>query len=257
MNVPLRAISWAIRFFWLITFAFAVTCAYSATLIRIDFGQPLVQDSQEDLRITLPLAFENNGYYTIDDLNITSIIMHNTTRISKGTSHVMSISPQTHSAILHNVSLNVNELVADEYYLFNDADLVLRGSISLNYAHLIPFKLEGNSSIPWGAPLFNFTIGMIKYTRYNLTHSRANIPIAFQNHSPYFSVVGDIQIQILTDRNQTAGEGTVAVDVPAGRPYTGQIEALMQITPAAPSGQIHVYFKTATFSHGPLVVNYG
>lgn len=257
MNVPLRAISWAVRFFWLITLAFAVTCAYSATLIRLNFGQPLVQDRQEDLRITLPLALENNGYYTIDDLNITSIIMHNTTHISKGTSRVISISPQTHSTILHNVSLNINELVADEYYLFNDADLVLWGSISLNYAHLIPFRLEGNSSIPWGAPLFNLTIGTIGYTRYNLTHAQANVPIAFQNHSPYFSVVGDIQIQIFTDRNQAAGEGTVAVDVPAGCPYAGQIEALMPIAPAAHSGQIHVYFKTATFSYGPLVVNYG
>ena len=257
MNVPLRAISWAIRFFWMITLAFAITCAYSATLIRIDFGQPLVQISQGDLRITLPLAFENNGYYTIDDLNITSIIMHNTARISQGTSHVMSISPQTHSAVLHNVSLNVNELVADEYYLFNDADFVLRGSISLNYAQLVPFKFEGNSSIPWGAPLFNFTIGTIGYANYNLTHAQASVPIAFQNHSPHFSVVGDIQIQIFNDRDRSAGGGTVVVDVPAGSPYAGQIEALMQITPAAHSGQIHVYFKTTTFSYGPLVVNYG
>ncbi len=257
MNVPLRALSWAIRFFWIITLAFAITCVYSATLIRIEFGQPLIL-SEENLKIMLPLTFENNGYYTMDDLNITTIVVNrNDLLISKGASHVIDISPQTDSTILHNVSLNINEITAHDYYLFNDSDLILRGSISLNYAHLIPFTLEGNSSIPWGAPLFNFTIGIIEYSRHNLTHLTANVPIAFQNHSPYFGVFGNIRIQILDDRDQLSGVGAIAVDAPSGSSYTGRISTLVQTATAAHLGQIHVYFETTEFRHGPMVVTYG
>lgn len=257
MNVPLRALSWAMRFFWIITLAFAITCAYSATLTRIDFGQPFIV-SEEDLEIVLPLAFENNGYYTMDNLNITTVIVgYNDTLISKGTSHVLKIPSLTHSTILHNVSLNINEVVAQDYYLFNDSDLTLLSSIGLNYAHLIPSRLEGNCSVPWGAPLFNFTIGTTEYAEYNATHLRASVPIAFQNHSPYFSLVGSIRIQILNDRDQLSGAGTIRVDAPAGSSYTAQIEALMRIETASHSGEIHVYFETTKVNYGPVVANYG
>ena len=70
MNVSLRALSWVTRFFWIIALAFAVTCVYSATLIRVNFGEPIMTSTEEDFTVTLPILFDNNGYYNIADFKV-------------------------------------------------------------------------------------------------------------------------------------------------------------------------------------------
>ena len=258
MNVSLRALSWVTRFFWIIALAFAVTCVYSATLIRVNFGEPIMTSTEEDFTVTLPILFDNNGYYNIADFNVTTLIAdYENRQISKATTYIAQIPPKNSATVFHNVSFNLDEIIIQEDYLFNDSNFTLYGSINLNYANLIPFGFEANKTIPWGAPLFNFTSGTPEYSTYNATHLRVNVPIGFQNHSPYFSVTGTIRIEILNDRHQLIGEGTTSLDVPSNAIYDGAIETLVNAAMVTERGQIRVYIETEMFNYGPMVVNYG
>jgi len=258
MNVPLRALSWATRFFWIIILAFAITAAYSATLIRVNFGESLVTFTEEGSTVTLPIIFNNKGYYNIADLNVTTLIADCENRqISRATTYVAQISPQNNATIFHNVTFDSNEILTHEDYLFNDSNFILYGSVYLNYANLIPFGFEANTTIPWGAPLFNFTAGFPEYSTYNTTHLRVNVPINFQNHSPYFSVTGNIRVEILNNRHQLLGIGTVSVNVPSNTIYNDVIETLVNPAMVTERGQIRVYVETEMFDYGPMVVNYG
>lgn len=257
MNVSLRGLSWATRFFWIIALAFAVTCAYSATLIRGDFGEPIVDYADEGLAIGLPARLDNWGYYTIADLTIqTAIADGEGTQILEETSYIGEIPPQESATVFHNVTLSLSTIAAASDYLFNDSSLTLHGELRLNYADLIPFAITTNRTIPWGAPLFNFTVGAPRFSPHNTTHLRTIVPVSFQNHSPYFPVIGTIRIEIFDNQEQQVGSGSALVDVPSNTSYDGQISmsAGRSITS---EGSLRVYIDTAAFSFGPMVINYG
>ena len=257
MDVPLRALSWATRFFWIIALAFAATCIYSASLIRVGFGEPSVEFLDE-FTVTLPVTFENGGYYDIADLNITTIILDNERRqLSIGTTHRDHIFPQENATVFHNVGLDLDWMMTQPSLLFEDSNLTLQGSINLRYANLIPFGFESNSSIPWGAPLSNFTVTGPMYSPYNQTHLRVEVPISFDNHSPYIEIAGTLQAQLFDDQAQLIGRNTTLVDVPSYESYDGQIEMFVDTSIVTNRGQIHVFVETEMLSYGPLVIDFG
>ena len=249
--------SWATRFFWIIALAVTITCVYSVTLIQIGFGEPTISVTEEDLTITLPIILGNEGYYSIADLNITTLLLDSeNSQISEATTYVSQIPPQNNTTILHNISLPVDEIMTNVNYLFNDSNFTLLGSAQLNYANLVPFSLETNTTIPWGAPLFNFTIGDPIFNMYNLTSFGVIVPINFENHSPYFSVTGVIRVEIINRANQVIGEGAVSMDVPPGTSYNGQLETIVNAALIDGIERIHVYVETPMFNYGPIVIDY-
>lgn len=248
--------SWAIRFFWIIALAVTITCIYSVTLVQIGLGEPTISVTEEDLTIISPIILGNEGYYSIVDLNITTLLLDcENSQVSEATTYVSQIPPQNNITILHNVSLPLDEIMTNRNYLFNDSNFTLFGSAQLNYANLVPFSLETNTAIPWGAPLFNFTTGDPIFNMYNLTHFRVIVPINFENHSPYFSVTGVVRVEIMNSTNQAIGEGAVSIDVPSGISYTGQLEAVVNAALVYGIEQVHVYVETPMFNYGPIVID--
>ncbi|UCG36714.1 MAG: hypothetical protein JSV64_00060 [Candidatus Bathyarchaeota archaeon] len=258
MNVPLRALSWAVRFFWIIAIAFAVTCVYSATLVNVDFGEPRSSHSGDDITLTVPIEFENDGYFNIADLNVTTVIEDSTgNQVSKGSSHWPQISHQRNVTILHNMSFCFDDLLTQEEYLFDDSDLALRSSISFNYADLIPFGFETNTSLPWGAPLSDFTVNTPRYDSHNVTHLRMTVPISFHNRSPYIDVTGEMRVEVFSNRYERLGRTVLSLDTPSNGFYLGEFEALVDRTLLTSGGVINVYLETESFTYGPKVIRFG
>ena len=258
MNVALRALGWAIRFFWIITLCFAVTCVYSASLISVELEDPVPLLDASGFGATLPITLANNGYYSIADLNIATTIKDAQNRsLSQTVSHVATIQPQDRITILHNLSFDPSTILAQPDHLFNDSELTLQGTIRLSYAGLVPFGFETNTSLPWGAPLSDFVVGTPEYAAYDVTNQRMTAPISFQNHSPYINVTGTIHVEVFNSRNQLIGEDTIPVNVPSNTPYNGEAELIIRSAQVTQSGEIHIYIETDTFHYGPLVANYG
>ena len=258
MKISLRALSWAIRFFWIIALAVTITCVYSVTQIRLGFTEPTINLTEENITVTLPITLGNNGYYSIIDLNITTLISDvESNKISEATTYIPQIPPQDNSTILHNITIPLQEIIDNTDYLFNDSNFTLHGLAQLEYANLVPFSLETNMTIPWGAPLYNLTAGNPTYGIYNASHLAVRIPVNFDNHSPYFSVTGNIRIELLASNQQVIGEGMMFMDVPSGTSYYGQLEVVINSISITRVAEVHLYIETALFDYGPIVMSFG
>jgi hypothetical protein len=142
-------------------------------------------------------------------------------------------------------------------YLFNDTVFNLDLSLKLNFARAIPFQVSTNMTMPWGAPLYNFSIGQISYNFLNLTHQEAIIPISFENHSPYFSLDGFMRVEIYNDYGELFGFSISDLNVPSHSGYNGQVKTIVDVSMVTGSGEVHFYFETSAFSIGPKVMSYG
>jgi len=130
----------------------------------------------------------------------------------------------------------------------------------VNFAELLPVQISMNTTYPWGAPFYNFTLGQPMYNRFNFTHGRITVPSSFENHAA-FDLVGDMRVELYDSANSLVGESQTALNVPQYSPYTGKLDFYVPINSAslsaAQSGHFSVYFSTLFFEYGPLVISYG
>ena len=238
---------------------FAATSVYSALNVKMGFGQPQVFLSSGFIIISVPLFVNNTGLYDLSELNMTvAVTDYNESFASTSTTFVPLIPRGSSIETAHNVSMSLDDTTSKLLdYLFNDTVFNLDLSLKLNFARAIPFQVSTNMTMPWGAPLYNFSIGQISYNFLNLTHQEAIIPISFENHSPYFSVDGFMRFEIYNDNGELLGFSVSDLNVPSHSGYDGQVETIVDVSKVTGSGEVHFYFETSAFSIGPVVMPYG
>jgi len=259
MRYVVRALGWTTKIFWIFIILFSVTSAYSAMNVRMGFGEPQVSLSSEFVVISIPLFINNSGLYDLSELNVTVDVMdYNGSLLLTSTTFVPLIPRGSSVETAHNVSMSLDDITSKaQIYLFNDTVFNVNMSMKLIFAHAIPLQVSINKTIPWGAPLYNFSVGQISYDPYNVTHQRVIIPLSFENHSPYFGVSGMMRVEMYNDRGEVIASGTSSLDVPSYSKYEGQFELIADILKLTPSGEMHFYFETSAFSFGPVVMPYG
>jgi len=217
-----------------------------------------VQASEHNVAVSLLIILDNRGYYKLVDLRAaTTIFDCQDNQISVGTSQIPEILPEEHLTFFHNLSINLNAVLARPQYLFNDSSFTIKGSLQSSLANLIPVRFETNMTTPWGAPLYGFNIGRPGIGLHNRTHSMMTIPISFENHSPYFNVTGRMQVRAFNDMLQQVGESAVSVDVVSNSVYVGQAQMLANTSLIAQTGQVQVFVEAEAFDYGPVVSHYG
>lgn len=259
MRYAVRALGWATKIVWILMVFFAATSVYSALNVKMGFGQPQVFLSSGFIIISVPLFVNNTGLYDLSELNMTvAVTDYNESFASTSTTFVPLIPRGSSIETAHNVSMSLDDTTSKLLdYLFNDTVFNLDLSLKLNFAGAIPFQVSTNMTMPWGAPLYNFSIGQISYNFLNLTHQEAIIPISFENHSPYFSVDGFMRFEIYNDNGELLGFSVSDLNVPSHSGYDGQVETIVDVSKVTGSGEVHFYFETSAFSIGPVVMPYG
>ena len=209
--------------------------------------------------ISIPLSINNGGFYDLSELNITANAMDYNGSLALTSTTFVPLIPKGGSVeITHNLSVSLEDIASwVRTYLFNDTIFNVDMSMKLNFAHVIPFQVSMNKTIPWGAPLYNFSVGQISYDYYNVTHQRVIIPLSFENHSPYFGVDGMMRLEMCNDRGEVTASGTSSLDVPSYSRYEDQVELIVDVSKLTPSGEMRFYFETPMFSFGPVVMPYG
>ena len=263
MNVPIRMLGIATSIFWVILIAFIASAAYSLKDLSFGFGEPqFTAAPSHDLRFSLPIYIDNRGYYSLKSFNITTVLSDpEGSEVSRASSFVPIIPQGQKITIFHNVTLSMDDLLEkDEQYLFNDNNLMASVTAGINFAELLPIQLSINSTFPWGAPFYNFTLGQPMYNRFNFTHGRITVPSSFENHAA-FDLVGDMRVELYDSANSLVGESQTALNVPQYSPYTGKLDFYVPLNSAslsaAESGHFSVYFSTLFFEYGPVVIPYG
>ena len=265
MRYAARALGWATKILWILIIVFSATAVYSVMNIRMSFGQPQIFPSNGFMVISVPLFVNNTGIYDLSELNMTVAVMdYNGSLVSTSATFVPSIPRGSSIETAHNVSMSLDDITSELLdYMFNDTVFNVDLSAKLNFARAIPFQASMNMTIPWGAPLYNFSIGQISYNFLNITHQELIIPISFENHSPYFDVDGTMQVEIYNDNKtynnngELLGTGLLDLNVPSLSSYDSQVEIVVDISKITGSGEVRFYFEISGFSFGPEVRSYG
>lgn len=252
-------LSIATTFFWLSLILFFVSAVYSVKDVRLDFGEPQIDTTSEyKILFSLPITVENKGYYSIGSFNVTTEVSDREGFIiTRSSTFISKIEQGKEITTAHNVTIDIDALSQDnQEYLFNDTELEIHEIIGLKLADVIPVQASTNFFIPWGAPLYNFTLGKIEYMAYNRTYLRVIVSISFENHA-FFDLAGNIQISMYKSPNIFLGQGQISVNASQSARYRGQIELTVPIAGISENGYFEAYFLTPFFHFGPLVIPYG
>jgi hypothetical protein len=259
MQQTIRALGWATKLFWVILIFVAITIAYSATQISIDFGQPQTISSEQGVVMSFPISISNQGLYDLAQLNITTRIANENSRtLSIGSTTAQLVQRGKVETINNSVTISYAQIMAQSSLLFNDTLFTVFQYVSLNYANAIPTSAHANYTMQWGAPLSNLVISGPTYAPYNSTCSIVTVQLYFENHSQYIPVTGVARIEIYNTQQTLEGAGTANIEAQPNTSCNAQVNVLAaNFLQVSPRGEIHLFFETPLFSYGPLVVSFG
>ncbi len=261
MDVPIRVVGIATTSFWILLIAIFATAAYSVKDLQFSFGKAYVGLTDNHLLITMPANILNKGYYSIGYINVTTQILD-----LEGNSLAMGrtfkrVLPKGESiTVYHNVSLDLADLFAASTYLFNDSQFNVKAWIGLKLAEAIPVQAQTDFSLPWGAPLYNFSLGTpaIQAIDQIVDPLRvcAIVPMSFENHA-VFDIVGNVSVRMFNSRESLVGESLTFFSVPQNSQHRDTLQFVVNLDQVTASGQFEIQFATEYFSYGPLVIPYG
>jgi len=255
MKQAIRALGWAIYIFWIILLFFIVTAVYSAFQFTPGFGDlSYTNVSNGSLVVSLPFSIKNGGLYDVSDLQLATLIKDGQgLRISNSTTLVPRIPRGNNVSATHTMSISFSQLASDtlSHVLFDDEALDVEFALRLSYASAVPFRISGNFSLPWGAPLSGLAIGDVSSLPYNATHRRAAVPVSFDNHS-LISLEGTMQLELVDDGGHTLSYEITALDVLPDRSYSSILELIVPVSSTI--REAHLFFNTSAFNYGPVVI---
>jgi len=255
MKHAIRALSIATTVLWILTVFFSVTSIYSALKLSFGFGELEASASSEVFTMSLPFYINNGGFYDISDLNVTTDInSRDGMRISNSTTLIPLISRGSRVDRAHNISISMDDIISKDLtdLLFQDSVFDIDMFVALKYARAIPLQLSSNTTMFWGAPLANISIGEISYIPIpgNLTHLKIIVPFSFENHSS-FTLDGTVRLELVD-----VGVGETSISVPPMTAYSTQVEVVVRSDARTPT-EARAYFETSAFSFGPKVIPFG
>ncbi len=252
MNITIRMLSIATIILWLVILFFFVTAVYSFMNLGLKLGEVQMLPSTSGITFSLPFSINNNGYYEIADLNLTTCVTDsNETLISQTETFVQSIPQSTTINATHAIPIDLDSIMSLDYkLLFEDSEFNIEILVGLNFARTVPIQLSTNSSIPWGAPFADFTVGSISITSLNLTHAKASVPISFENHA-ILDLSGILKLELYNNSQSIITSGEIIIDAPSKQSYNDSIIMYMSLQDASrvtSSGKIHAIFENPLFT---------
>ena len=258
MKYVLRALKWATIILWICFISLISTIVYSAANVRVKIEEAKTFTEDNKLILAIPFTIINNGLHDISNLNFTTLITDKENQLLAKSVDLIDIIPKNEkTTIWHNISLNIQEIINDQNYIFEDSNFTLLNNVSLNFAGVVPFTASNNLTMPWGAPLYNFTVGEPNFQVVNTTTSIASFNVSFENHSPYINLEGSLKIEIFNENEEPLGMTYETISVPSNSFYEKTLSVYVETQKITSSGHINLTFETSTFSFGPLVIPYG
>jgi len=257
MKQAIRALGFAIYILWLVIIVFTATALYSALQLGIELGEAKMTASEDAMILLLPFSIKNKGFYDISDLNITTILIESDEVLVANSTLVPLISAGSKVSAIHYISVSLENVASTSLsrLLFYDTEVDFDLSLALKFAHVISIEISTNSTMDWGAPLYNLVIGDIASEDYNATHIRAMVPISFENHS-FFNLDGTLRTELVNAQNQKVGGSTTSINAPSQYAYSTEIEVYVPID-VSDLKEVRLYFDTSVFSYGPQVIPIG
>jgi hypothetical protein len=253
MNIAIRMLSIATLILWIVILFFSVTAVYSVMNLGVTIGDVQMFPSSNGISLSLPFSINNNGYYEIADLNLTTRVTDlNGTLVDQTETIVSSIPQGTTANASHTIDIDLEDVMSMDHVtlLLNDSEFNVEIFASLNFARMVPAQLSLNTTIPWGAPFAGFSIGEMSVSTYNRTHVEATLPVSFENHA-VLDISGNLKLEFYDGSQERIAFGSTAIRVSSQRSYAHNISmyATQKDAPKlTSSGNLHLIFETPMFT---------
>jgi hypothetical protein len=253
MKIAVRMLGIATIILWLVILFFSVTAVYSVMNLGVNLGEAQMLPSSKGIIFSLPFSINNNGYYEIADLNLTTRVTDpNGTVLDETETFVPSIPRGTNVNATHTIPIDLDAILSMDQVplLLDDSEFNVEIFVGLNFARAVPVQLSTNATIPWGAPFSDFSIGRITVSPYNSTHEEASIPVSFENHA-ILELTGTLKMDFYTASQRMIASGETVINVPSQQRYTDMILAYPRQQDSSiltGSGDVHVTFETPMFT---------
>jgi len=219
----IRALGWVVTISTLILFAFLASAVYSIFQIAlmnqgIRIGEMQTEFKDGSLKLSMPIAINNTGYYEINDLKITTTLSdRDGTLIATNTTTMTGIKRGDSRSEIHVLSLSFDDIFSKmKQILFNDTEIELLISVGFKYAYALGFQISmANISMPWGAPLYGLSLKELNVRGSNDTHLFLELSLDLENHA-FFDVGGPLHLTIYNENGDEIGEGMGLLYVPSG-----------------------------------------
>lgn len=263
MKQVIRALSWATRILWVIAIVFPITVLHSGFMLSlhggVDLGEPQVHTLNGEIVLSIPLSINNKGYYDIRDLRFTGLIKDwEGEVVLNSTTFVPLIDKGEYVNETLRVPISLSEIFSGNrtYLLLQDGQLEALVDVTVTYARAITLQLSVNSSIPWGAPLYQLSLES-PHPSFNGTHYFLETSLYFENHSP-MSLTGLMHIEAYNARGEILGTTTTRVDAASESMFRQPIQIVLEDpSKLTEKGYIHIYIEYPPFKLGPVVITYG
>jgi hypothetical protein len=253
MKIAIRMLGIATIILWLVILFFSVTAVYSVMNLGVSLGEVQMLPSSKGITFSLPFSIDNNGYYEIADFNLTTRVTDpDGTLIDLTETFVQSIPRDTNVNSTHTIPIDLDSILSMDYlpFLFEDSEFNAEIFVGLNFARAVPVQLSTNATIPWGAPLADFSVGRISVSPLNSTHAEASIPVSFENHV-ILDLTGTLTLELYNDSQNVITSEETIIRVPSQQSYSDRIvmyTSLQDASKVTSSGNVHVIFETPMFT---------
>ena len=253
MNISIRMLKIVSIILWMIIVFFSITLVLSVMNLGIILGEVKVSPLENGIEVLLPFSKNNNGYYEITNLNITSSTTEPSGKILDISETIInSISQGTNISESHRIVIDFDSILAldSESFLVDDSEFNIEIFAGLNFAKALPVQLSTNTSIPWGAPFSNLTIGEFNFLPQNLTHVRVEIPLSFENHA-IVDLSGTLEIELFNDLDELLTIGEAIFNVPSYSNFSDTCLMILHrsdIPEIINNGSLHMIFETPMFT---------
>jgi len=253
MKIAIRMLTLATIILWIVILFFSVTAVYSIMNVGINLGEVQMLPSSKGITFFLPFSITNDGYYELADLNLTTRITEpNGTVLDVTETIIPSIPKGSDINASHTIPIDLESILSMDHVrlLLNDSSFNVEIFAGLNFARAVPVQLAMNVTMPWGAPLANFSVGTISVSPYNSTHSEASIPVSFENHA-VLDIAGTLKLEVYNSLDEQIASGISAINVPSQQSYSDKFivyPRLYDVSKITGSGNIHMIFETPMFT---------
>jgi hypothetical protein len=253
MKIAIRMLGIATIILWLVILFFSVTAVYSVMNLGVNLGEVQMRPSIKGITFSLPFSIDNNGYYEIADLNLTTQVTDpNETLIDLTETFVQSIPRGTTVNSTHTMPIDLDSILSLDYLslLFEDSEFNVEIFVGLNFARAVPVQLSTNATIPWGAPLANLSFGNSSVSPLNSTHAEVSMPFSFENHA-ILDLTGTLKLELYNDSQMLITSGETVINALSQQKYSDRIvmyTSLQDALKLTGNGRVHVIFWTPLFT---------
>jgi hypothetical protein len=253
MKIATRMLTVATIILWLVILFFSVTAVYSVMNVGVNIGEAQMLPTSNGIKFSMPFSINNNGYYEIADLNLT-------TRVTDPDGAVLDLTETLVDSIAqgetvnasHTIAVNLDDILSMDHLtlMLNDSNFTVEIFAGLSFARAVPVQLSTNVSLPWGAPFADFSVGELSVSPHNSSYIEAAIPVSFENHA-IIDIIGTLRMEVYSNSDQRIASGVTDIDVASNQNFGDSILLYARPQDAAKlagSGKLHILFETPLFT---------